>query len=329
MLTQVKNKIRISAGTAAVLGLSRIKQLHPPSTAYFMIGERCLNSCLFCSQSGKSSASSSFLSRVAWPQFDFAEVLDKLNTAAIDGRIKRICFQIVNAENSKKDALDIMGLIIKNNINVQISVSTNILDLEFIEKAASYADNVSIPLDAATKELYKINKGRGWNESWLALEHLAEKYPGKAATHLILGLGETEEEAITLLYLLHSKNINAGLFAFTPLKGTALSDAPAPELRYYRKIQLAYYLIKLNALNNFEFENGALLWRQDIKKTLENDMKNKEYKYKEAFMTSGCAFCTRPYYNERAGKVPYNYPSQLTDEEYIEAAELALGCRLA
>jgi biotin synthase len=41
----------------------------------------------------------------------------------------------------------------------------------------------------------------------------------------------------------------------------------------------------------------------------------------EAFETSGCADCNRPYYNEQPGGPLYNYPRPLTSEETERAIE--------
>jgi biotin synthase-related radical SAM superfamily protein len=44
-----------------------------------------------------------------------------------------------------------------------------------------------------------------------------------------------------------------------------------------------------------------------------------------AFETSGCVACNRPYYNERPGQVPYNYPRPLTAGEQAAAASIVLA----
>jgi len=42
----------------------------------------------------------------------------------------------------------------------------------------------------------------------------------------------------------------------------------------------------------------------------------------EAFRTSGCPGCNRPYYNERPSGPFYNYPRGLTEEEARREARL-------
>ena len=44
----------------------------------------------------------------------------------------------------------------------------------------------------------------------------------------------------------------------------------------------------------------------------------------EAFRTSGCPGCNRPYYNERPGQIPYNYPRPPTPAELADAVAMAL-----
>ncbi|RLF84474.1 radical SAM protein, partial [Thermococci archaeon] len=51
-------KIRVSYGTAVVLGLKKGKMLAKPTTAYFMTyyKGRCLNNCAFCVQARESKS---------------------------------------------------------------------------------------------------------------------------------------------------------------------------------------------------------------------------------------------------------------------------------
>lgn len=321
MPTTTQTKIRISAGTAAVLGLLPIKQLCAPTTAYFMVGQRCENGCLFCGQSKNSTTDALYLSRVTWPEFEIDEVLMRLEEC----NMERICFQVVNAENSQEKTIEFIKRIKEKKIKAKISVSINTFNEEFIKTImALNIDNISLPLDAAAEEIFKKYKGRAWDQIWRVLNYVSKNYPAKAATHIIAGLGETQSQIIQLLYSLYLKKINTALFAFTPVKGTRVESNPPPELKYYRKIQLVNYLIKKDILREFNFAADEFIWTESIKELIMQDIKNKKYAFGEAFRTSGCTGCNRPYYNESPRGVIYNYPRQLSEEEYSEAARLAI-----
>jgi biotin synthase-related radical SAM superfamily protein len=139
-------------------------------------------------------------------------------------------------------------------------------------------------------------------------------------SNLIVGLGETEEEAIGLIQHLKDIGVEVSLFAFTPIRGTVLADRPQPPLNVYRRIQLARHLI-VGGLSRFEYmkfdEEGRAIGfgasRDDIEEALGTG---------EAFRTSGCPGCNRPYYNERPSGPFYNYPRGLTEEEAVREARL-------
>lgn len=135
------------------------------------------------------------------------------------------------------------------------------------------------------------------------------------ATHLIAGLGETEEEMIISLANCLDRGIRVGLFAFTPIRGTVWADKQPPAIDYYRRVQIAYYLLKMGCSRDiFYYQEGKLsgisLPPAEINTLLADG---------KAFQTSGCRGCNRPYYNERPGGTMYNYPRPLTLIEVRQA----------
>ena len=140
------------------------------------------------------------------------------------------------------------------------------------------------------------------------------------AVHLIVGLGETEREMTEIIQRVHDLAVIVGLFAFTPVRGTAMQDQPPPPLDTYRRMQVARHLIShgLAALRDFSFcaEGRSVSFGQpDLAKILADGV---------AFQTSGCPDCNRPFYNERPGGPLYNYPRPLTPAEALRAiTELA------
>jgi biotin synthase len=126
-------------------------------------------------------------------------------------------------------------------------------------------------------------------------------------------LGETEREMVERIQRLTTLGVSIGLFAFTPISGTAMAHQSPPSLGQYRRIQVAHWLIrhKLARADDFSYDKRGMLLNYGLPANrLENALGNGT-----AFRTSGCPGCNRPYYNERPGGVMYNYPRPLTSEE--------------
>lgn len=121
----------------------------------------------------------------------------------------------------------------------------------------------------------------------------------KVATHLIMGLGETEEELVELARKIIKAGASISLFAFTPVEGTPLENNAPPEPKRYRMVQIALALIRKNRNASLHYQNGKLVFEVLPKQLL----KPKD------FQNPGCRGCNRPYYNEKPGGFMYNYPN--------------------
>jgi len=278
--------MRLSLGSAVVLGLSDEKIDVLPTTCYILVGDRCPNNCSFCTQAKDSTADADMLSRVTWPEFDDKLVYHKLIDAYTSGRIWRACIQATG--NSFEQCLEII-----ENINIPICISINADEKQISQLIEAGAETVTLALDAATEKVFSRIKTGNFNDILTILKNSAKKYPGKIGTHLIVGLGEIKQEMIETIKWMYEHGINVGLFAFTPVKGTKMQDQKQPDIKTYRKIQAEHFKIR--------FKTDKI--------------------QPEAFETTGCPGCNRPYYNERPGGIIYNYPRKLTNEEYKECLE--------
>ena len=81
------------------------------------------------------------------------------------------------------------------------------------------------------------------NQFNLVLGGFVGFWKGNVSTHVIVGLGETEKEAVEIVQRCVDLGVLPALFAFTPVRGTALEGNLPPKLESYRRIQLARYLI--------------------------------------------------------------------------------------
>ena len=283
--------IRLSYGTAVKMGLKEGKMLAEPTTAYIMLGEKCISNCSFCAQR-RDNRREGYLSRVLWLPYP-EEVLSKLKG------FSRVCFQTLDYPEVVDDLISLLPLLPPIPVSVSI-VPISEVDMERLKNAG--VETISIALDAATKEIfdevkgYKVGNRFTWEGHWKALEN-ATKIFDSVNTHLIVGLGESDESLYDVMERLSNMGISIALFAFMPIFW-----GKQPPLQRYRVIQLMRYLLFKGYRNFADFENEKIVEIRVPEKERRNIMRGLP------FLTSGCPGCNRPFYNERPGGEIYNYP---------------------
>lgn len=322
--------IRVSVGTAIVLDLTEGKLDAQPTTAYLMTYRmgKCTANCGFCPQARASKSSAELLSRVSWPAFPTPNVLTALAAKAKEGKIKRVCIQALNYPEVFGH-LEVVVKEIKKSSAVPVSVSCQPLksqNIELLKKAG--VDRLGIALDAATEAIFDKVKGAiaggvyTWEKQFRQLnEAIAVFGKGNVSTHVIVGLGETEKEVIQVTQKCVDIGVLPALFAFTPVRGTALEAKLPPKLEIYRRVQLARYLIVIGMarIDDMKFDvEGKIIGFGVPGKALETTVNGGL-----PFRTSGCPSCNRPYYNEKPSGPLYNYPKQPNKEE-IEKIKMQL-----
>jgi biotin synthase len=280
------HSIRASAATAVKLRLADWDIAVEPTTLYFMLGDHCHGQCSYCTQGGAS------LSRVRWPRFQLDDIVARLPTGA-----RRICLQtryypeVIN---------DVSSVVASFESDVPISVSMNPVERTQLERLQAMGiERIGIGLDCCTPRLFKeLKYGVPSWEKYLQGLLDARDIFGTATAHLIIGLGETDSEAIDMMQWLTRNDIHVALFAHHPLHG----DTP-PQVERYRYLQLVRYLLETGRYDNGESANAS---RDDVA---------------AAARTSGCPECNRPFYNERVRGPLYNYPRPLNEAERDRAIE--------
>lgn len=291
--------------------------------------DKCTQNCGFCPQARKSKSNADRLSRVTWPTYPLQDVVPALKKAVEHKKIRRICIQALNYPDVFAD-LEAAVRRIKAQIPVAVSVSCQPrtrADIERLKSAGS--DRLGIALDAATPTVFDRVKGKaaGGSYRWdnqFKLFSLAQTVFGKdnVSTHVIVGLGETEREAVEVIQRCTDLGVLPALFAFTPVKGSAMEGHPPPNLKVYRRIQLARYLIvssKTSAAKMSFNEQNEITGYGVPRGVIEQAFADGE-----AFCTSGCPDCNRPYYNEKPSGPIYNYPKKPSSEE-IDRIKSELG----
>jgi lipoyl synthase len=323
--------IGVSLGTAEVLGLAPASCDSPPTTAYLLVGGRCARNCAFCAQARTSRSRVDGLSRVTWPRHDEEETLLALQPAYAEGRISRACLQVTVGPGMLTEAEHLV-VSIRAGGGVPICATVLPQSLRDVERLLSAgADVVGFGLDAATPAVYERVKmpasmpGRGqgaWERQLALIETASRLYPRRIGVHLIVGLGETERDLAQLTQRLVDVGAIVALFAFTSVRGTAMEIVPPLALDVYRRCQAAHHLIATGAtrverltLDPSGRISGFGLPPGELRQTLADG---------QAFRTSGCPDCNRPYFNERPSGVMYNYPRPLAPAE-IDVALALLG----
>jgi len=324
---RINVQFRASYGTIGAIGMKKLKADDKPTTAYLMIGHACVNDCAFCTQAVSSiAANADKISRVTWPEVETDELMLHLKESTKNGIIKRLCIQVVGGAEAiytACEAVKKLSCITKETkvpISVSFTATSCIDDIKLLIDAG--ADIVSLPIDACNPNLYKKIKGGDFFKSLDLIQQASQKFPGHIGTHIIIGLGETEKDVISLMCKLKELNVGFGLFAFTPITGTRMQNYVAPEIKSYRRIQLCAHLIRENitVISDFNFSEDLKLESvsvpfNSVKDACDNGI---------PFQTSGCNGCNRPYFNEKPGKTMYNYPRPLSIEEAQKAFGLAV-----
>lgn len=274
-----KKLIGVSALTASVLEIKKIRSKASSNQAYLLLGSRCQNSCTFCSQGKFAKSSDSLLSRVTWPKYEIKTVLEKLKEKQND-KIKKICFQVVSYPGYFEDFLQILDLF-RAELSIPIGASINVSSMDDIDELFGHnLVNLGIAIDASSDSIYKKvkNNKNSFDTTLQLIIKAANNYPSKVTAHIIAGLGETDRDLLNLFSILLSNDANIALFAFTPVKGTELENYPRISIERYRYIQFVLEYLKKKYLLTDKKGNCLEIDKNDLH--LETDVNDLRLKTK-------------------------------------------------
>ncbi len=325
--------IRISAGSAALLGFTDIKVDVWPTTCYLMTytDASCAGECQFCPQGSSTHyKATEQLSRVQWPVFKWEEFLHRLlklqnnQQQEIKPPFQRICLQTLNYPGFFEEALSIITTIHANFPSLPLSAAIPPINKEQMAKLKNNGlDRIGIALDACTPELFEKIKNPShqgpyrWEKHLQALDEALDVFGNQlVTTHLIVGLGETEREMINLIEKCVQKHVQPGIFLFTPVSHTPMAKHPRPTIEQFRRIQIARYLLlfqKKNSAKRFQYSQskGELVKISGLTESELRAIIDREI----AFYTAGCPGCNRPYYTSRPGQEHDGFPRKIFPQE--------------
>jgi lipoyl synthase len=177
-------------------------------------------------------------------------------------------------------------------------------DLQMLKSKG--AEMAAVALDLAEEDLFETYRGKGvggphrFERYWSMLSATAEVFgKNRAGCHLIVGLGEREDQMVSRIQKVRDLGARSHLFSFYPEKGSPLAQKKACPVDRYRRIQLARYLIDFDHRRAEEmvFDPAGQIVsfggdKKDVTHWIETG---------QPFMTSGCpggrmeAACNRPF----------------------------------
>ena len=229
--------------------------------------EGCSANCSYCGLQRLREGnydSKSFI-RVPWPVVGLEEIVSR--SAERRSAIQRICLSMITHPRVVSDSRVILERLHQALPDIPLSLLSNPTlltrrDLEVYRDIP--VDRLGIAVDAATEPIFdrfRAKEVRGphrWDRYWRFFDDALEVFgPNRVGVHLIVGLGETEEEMIRLIARVRRAGGSTHLFSFFPESGSRLADHPQPPAGQYRRVQLARYLIDEDLATAEDFSFNA------------------------------------------------------------------------
>ena len=227
--------------------------------------EGCRANCAYCGlarhrEAERDYADRNFI-RVDWPAVPMEQVVDIVAKDGEKSAFHRMCISMITHPRSDEDTVTVLkawtARIDPKTIPVSILSNPTTMRRDDVKRLHELgADIFTVALDAATPEIFERTRGKGvqsphtWKKYWEILMDAREIFgPQKFGAHVIIGMGETEFDALTLIQKLVDIGGHSHLFCFFPEKGSLMDHLPATPRDQWRRVQLARYLIDYRGVN--------------------------------------------------------------------------------
>ena len=293
--------------------------------------EGCRANCAYCGlarhrEAERDYADRNFI-RVDWPAVPMADVVDIVAKDGAGSPFHRMCISMITHPNSDADTVSVLKRwtakidpsaipisILSNPTTMERSDVTNLKDLG--------ADIFTVALDAATPEIFERTRGKGvqsphsWKKYWEILHHARDIFgPQKFGAHIIVGMGESEHDVLSLVQQLVDLGGHSHMFCFFPESGSLMDHLPATPRDQWRRVQLGRYLIDYCGarVERMRFDNHGRVIDFGLPKAELDAVIDAGI----AFRTSGCpgkfaediSACDRPYGDSPPSNIA-SYPFQ-------------------
>lgn len=293
--------------------------------------EGCRANCAYCGlarhrEADRDYADRNFI-RVDWPAVPMAQIVDIVARSGAATPFHRMCISMITHPRSDADTVSVLKSWTDriDPASVPVSILSNPTTMEREDVARLHdlgADIFTVALDAATPEIFDRTRGKGvssphsWAKYWDVLEHARDIFgPQKFGAHIIVGMGETEHDVLTLVQRLVDMGGHSHMFCFFPERGSLMDHLPATPRDQWRRVQLARYLIDYRGVRVEQMRFDELgrvmdfgLPRAELDGVIDAGI---------AFRTSGCpgkiqddiSACDRPYGDSPPSNIA-SYPFQ-------------------
>jgi lipoyl synthase len=221
--------------------------------------EGCRANCAYCGlarhrEAERDYADRNFI-RVDWPAVPMQQVVDIVARDGEKSPFHRMCISMITHPNSDADTVAVLeawtAKVDPATIPVSILSNPTTMQREDVARLKDLgAEIFTVALDAATPAIFDRTRGKGvqsphkWQKYWQILLDAREIFgPQKFGAHIIVGMGETEYEVLSLVQQLVDLGGHSHLFCFFPEQGSLMDHLPATPRDQWRRVQLARYLI--------------------------------------------------------------------------------------
>jgi len=221
--------------------------------------EGCRANCAYCGlarhrEAERDYADRNFI-RVDWPAVPMQQIVDIVARDGEQTPFHRMCISMITHPRSDADTVAVLkawtARIDPAAIPVSILSNPTTMERADVQRLKDLgADIFTVALDAATPALFDRTRGKGvqsphrWQKYWEVLLDARDVFgPQKFGAHIIVGMGETEHEVLSLVQQLVDLGGHSHLFCFFPERGSLMDHLPATPRDQWRRVQLARYLI--------------------------------------------------------------------------------------
>ncbi|MGD9830978.1 MAG: radical SAM protein [Hyphomicrobiaceae bacterium] len=255
--------VQMSTAAAITLGIMPGKMFRCSCTRCLNLlltyPEGCRANCAYCGlarhrEADRDYADRNFI-RVDWPAVPMAEVVDIVASQGESTPFHRMCISMITHPRSDDDTVTVLKAwtsridpatvpvsILSNPTTMTRSDVTRLKDLG--------AEIFTVALDAATPDIFDRTRGKGvssphsWAKYWEILEDARDIFGAeKFGAHIIVGMGETEYDVLSLVQRLRDMGGHSHMFCFFPEKGSLMDHLPATPRDQWRRVQLGRYMI--------------------------------------------------------------------------------------